>query len=504
MILCMASKPDSLYKVSSKSFELLRLNNPWLVSSNPAGLSKIDGILPSTVNLGLYFQDGDYKRAQQGDNLIHYRFNTESYMKLNKFNLYGSFSYDKSFEDNIDYSCVNNPYRETPYTMIDTIGGDKCDREFFTVKGGFSVPLNKKIVLGAAVKYNVGLASQDHDPRPQNRVLDFSFTPGLMYNLKNFNFGLNFIYQYYNEDIDVKIIRNNEYATLFQIHGPGVFTFHQAVSFARLYSRNTYGVDGQINYENANFNTVFGAKILFANEEVDDGRKASNATWSVCKSDSELDGILIDFYNQTTIKNDRKVHIINANANIHTYLGTEIIQRLEQVGETDLEQWITYAKEEKYGSTYIDANLIYNFIKLKNKYDKNYGFKFLANYYSFQEKYYLPEQIQKYENLLLSLYFDKSFYVNENIFSVAAGCKYKMNLSGEQNFEQTNFIVDKFLISDFEYLTDAYYAPGLNISYEKSLNKYFDRIFINTNVDYIRASKGLSRFIFNITLGVNF
>jgi len=504
MIACMAAKPDSLKRVSLSSFQLLHINNPWISSSNPAGLSKIDGIMPATINLGLFFEDGDYKRVQQGDNLIHYQFFTESYSKLKKVSLYGSFRYDKSFEKNLDYSCVNNPFRDTPYTMIDTIGGDKCDREFFTVKGGLSVPLNRKLVLGGAVAYNVGLSSQDRDPRPQNKVLNFSITPGLLYSIDKFHFGLNFIYEYYNEDISVKIIKENEYITLFQIHGPGMFTFHRASSFARLYDRNGYGFDSQINYKSGNFNSLFGAKILFSNEAVKDGRKASNASWSVCKSDSELDGILLDIYNHTTIKNKLTIHAITANANIHTYLGTEIIQRLEQVGETNLEHWITYAREEKYGSTHINARLMYDFIKLKNNYHKNYGLKFAVNYYNFEEKYYLPSQIQNYENLLLSFYLDKSFYLKKNIFSISAGCKYKTNLSGKQNFEKTNFIVDKLLIPDFEYLTDSYFAPGLKFSYERSLNKYFDSIFINTNVDMIRASKGFSRIMVNFTFGVNF
>lgn len=54
MIACMAAKPDSLKRVSLSSFQLLHINNPWISSSNPAGLSKIDGIMPATINLGLF------------------------------------------------------------------------------------------------------------------------------------------------------------------------------------------------------------------------------------------------------------------------------------------------------------------------------------------------------------------------------------------------------------------------------------------------------------------
>ncbi|MBE9467962.1 MAG: hypothetical protein IMY72_06530 [Bacteroidetes bacterium] len=504
MIFCLASEPDSLKNVSLSSFDLLKINNPWLNTSNPAGLFKIKDVMPSTINLGLYLEDGDYKRVQQGDNIMHYRFLTESYLNLHKFNLFGSFKYDKSYESNLDYSCINNPFRNTPYTMIDTIGGDKCDREFFTVKGGFSVPLSEKLTLGGGVVYNIGLSSQDRDPRPQNKVLDFSVTSGLMYSLDKFNFGLNFIYEYYNEDIDVKIIAENEYSTLFQIHGPGMFNYHRASSFARLYTNDGYGLDAQINYDNGDFNTLFGAKVLFSKEEVHDGRKAANASWSVSKFDSKFEGLDVNVYNHTTINNGLSIHAISANAIIKTYLGTEIIQKLEQVGNTDLEQWVTYAEEEKYGSTHIDAKLIYNFIRLKNKYNKNYGVKLAVNYFSFEEKYYLPEQAQSYENLLASIYFDKSFYLGKSVFSVSAGCKYKTNLSGKQDFEQTNFIVDKLLIPDFKYLTDSYYAPGLMISYEKNLTKYFDEFFINTNVDLIRASNDASRVIVNFTFGVNF
>ncbi len=119
---------DSIPAISLNSFDLMPVLNPWLSSTNPAGLSLNPNILPGKMNLAYSTETGDYKRVQQGDNINHYNFQTQRYTKIENTFFYGSFSYNKSFEKGIDYSDVNNPYRGTPYLLIDTIGNDICEQ----------------------------------------------------------------------------------------------------------------------------------------------------------------------------------------------------------------------------------------------------------------------------------------------------------------------------------------------------------------------------------------
>ena len=495
---------DSIPAVSLNSFDLMPVLNPWLSSTNPAGLSLNPNILPGKMSLGYHAETGDYKLVQQGDNINHYNFQTQRYSKIENTFFYGSFSYDKSFEKGVDYSDVNNPYRGTPYLLIDTIGNDIYDREFFSLKGVLSTPLNHNIAWGLSTYLNVGLASQNRDPRPKNKVLELSISPGLLFSYSKQDIGFNILYSYYNEDIGINIVEANKQIAFFQLHGLGTNIYHVARSFNRLYKQNSIGGETQVNYKTGNLNSLTGARLLYIKEIANDGRKAANASWSYIKNDSELEGTNLEIYNTTIINHNSSIHHIYSNLKINNMLGTEIIQRIETSGETGATNWVTYAKEEKYCSTLIDAEFFYNYLKMKEEFIRNYEFTFAVNYQGFEQTYYIPNRNETYKNLLLSFSFDKSFYLNKHIFSISTELKYKKNISSNLNFEDNTFIYNNILLPDYNFLTTDFYAPGFELSYEIPINKIFDKYFFMTRVDLYRGNNNQSRTIFNFNTGVIF
>lgn len=499
-----AGNQDSICTVSLNSFDLMPVLNSWLYSTNPAGLSLNPNISPGKMSLNYHAETGDYKRVQQGENINHFSFQTQRYTKIKNSFFYGSFSYDKSFEIGTNYSNVNNPYRGTPYLYIDTIGNDTYDREFFTLKGGLSAPLNHYLSWGLSTDFNVGLASQNRDPRPKNKVLNLSVSPGLLFSFSKLNLGFNLLYNYYNEDIETKIIEENKQIAFFQLHGLGTYIYHVASSFSRLYKQNSLGGETQVNYKSGNLNSLLGAKLLYIKEIANDGRRAGNASWSYIKNDSEFEGITIEIFNTTTINNFSSIHCFHANSKINSMLGAEIIQRLEVSEETGAIHWVTYGKEEKYCSTLIDAELSYNYLRMKEEFKRNYEFRCALNYYGFEHAYYIPNGEEAYQNIMFSFSFDKSFYISNHIVSISAGLKYKKNISSNQNFEQNTFIIDKLLQPDFNFLTTNYYAPGFKLSYEIPLNRLFDKYFFMTNVDLYHGNSDQTRTIFNFSTGVIF
>jgi len=495
---------DSIRTASLNSFDLMPVLNPWLYSTNPAGLSLNPNILPGKMNLAYRAETGDYKRVQQGDNINHYYFQTQRYTKIENTFFYGSFSYDKSFDKGTDYSNVNNPYRGTPYLLIDTIGNDIYDREFFTLKGVLSTSLDNNISWGLSTEINVGLASQNRDPRPQNKVLKLSISPGLLFSYSKLNIGFNLLYSYYNEDISIDIIEQYEQMAFFQLHGLGTYISHVAGSFNRLYKQNSFGGETQVNYKSGNINSLTGARLLYVKEIANDGRKAAHASWSYIKNDSELEGTNLEIYNTTTINHNSSIHYFHTNLKITNMLGTEIIQRIETSGETGATNWVTYAKEEKYCSTLIDAEFSYNYLKMKEEFVRNYEFTFALNYYGFEQSYYIPDREKTYKNFILSLSFDKSFYLNKHAFSISAGLRYKKNISSRLNFEENTFIYNEILLPDYNFLTSNFYAPRFELSYEIPLNKIFNKYFFMTSIDLYRGNNDQTRTIFNFSTGVIF
>lgn len=495
---------DSLQKVSQHSLELIYAQNLWLNSSNPAALSQMNILLPGIISANYLMEDGTYKRVQQGDNLNYYSLNTYSYSKINDINLYGRFNYDKSFENGLDYSNVNDPFRLTPYQMIDTLGNDTYDREFFSAAGGLSKPFGERITLGVALDFNVGLSSQNKDPRPQNKVFNMTLTPGVIYSLRKFEFGLNLVYKYYNEEIETTIIQKNTQYRFFTLHGLGQTTSHSARSFNRLYKRSTKGLDFQFSYKNEKIKSLFGADILYYNETAGDGRKAANASWAYIKDDSRLEGIQFDFYTYTSIIREESLHYFGAKLSVNTMLGLEIIQRLEQVNALDLDDWFTYTEEEKYAASEMKIDIFYEFLKMRGLSQKNYSIKVFGNYHNFSQNYYLPNLDENYENLLMGIACSKTVKLRKANLSIGLGFKYKINLNGTQNLGDDNFIAEKIMRPDFEFLTSNYYAPKVELVLEVPMKKIFDQYFIKTTVDVYQGNNGQSRTIFNFSTGVTF
>ena len=498
---------DSTRAVSLHSFYLMPVLNPWLITDNPAGLSQNKALFPGEIKLGFSGETGDYKRVQQGNDITHYSFQTGQYKKINSTSFYGHFSYDKSFEKGLIYSDVNNPYRGTPYLLIDTIriNNNIYDREFFSLNGAFSIPLTKKISYGMATDFKVGLSAQNRDPRPKNKVLNIFVSPGVLFSASKLKVGLNLIYGYYNEDIGVTIVKENIHMTFFSLHGLGTSVYHAAASYARLYKQNKFGVNTQVNYQSGQVSSLLGAKLIFMRETTNDGRGEGNASWAHIKNCAELKGINVEVYHTTVIKTITSIHRLLANLDIRNMLGTEIIQRLENdPNQNYMENWVTYGKDEKYSSFLLTAKLSYSFIKLKDEFQPNYILDWEIRYLNYNQAYYIPNQKEDYKNLILSLNFDKSFYFRKSVFSISAVFQYKRNLYGTLNLEDNNFIIKKLTAPDFNYLTSNYVVPGAGLSYEIPLKKLKSKYFIKSRVDLYRVNSGKTRTVFNFSTGVIF
>jgi len=337
-------------------------------------------------------------------------------------------------------------------------------------------------------------------------VLNLWVSPGLLFSFSNFRFGLNFIYGYYNEDIESIIVRANTQMTFFSLHGLGTFVYYSANSYYRLYKQNKYGVNAQINYRSGGVNSLLGAKLSMQKENVYDGRGEGNASWSHVKHCSELRGYNLKVYDATVIDKGTFIHSFSLSLRIRQLLGTEIIQRLENdPNENYMKNWVTYGKDEKYGAYLLQTGLLYRFIKTKDYYRTNYTFDGGISYLYSNRAYYLPDQNENYENLQVSLGFGKSFYFKRSIFSVLFAFRYKRNLSGALELEDTTFIASRLTVPDFEYLTSHVMIPGAGVSYEIPFKKKRGSCFVRSRLDVYGEGRGdRGRTVFHVSTGIIF
>lgn len=503
-LIATAADQNDIKRYNLLTFKQIEVEAPWLQSGNGAGLSQMPELFPSELKFDFGHTNGDFHSIFKGQTDQSFDFISKSFRKINKTYLYGSFSYSKSYEKGLNFSNTNDPALNYPYLLADTIGNDTYDREFFKLAGVISSPVNSKLDWGLSFDYQVGVASQNRDPRPENKVMQVNISPGLLFKQDQFKLGANLSYGYYNEDIDVSVVEEGVQHTLFQLHGPGVFVYHSSYLFFRLYQQHQLGGGLQLEIKQGLISNILHSNYLYFSQTIDDGRKGGSANWSAVKNDAKVDGIDWNMTDVFSINNGQKLHQLSAMFHITNKLGTEFIQRLEKVGETDLEHWITYGKEQKYYSLQTNAELNYQLMtKDENNLMKSL-FRAGLGYSSFDEKYYLPNKEQTYANFMLESSYLKIFALPGSNISAEMKLKYQFNLDSDQNLTGTNFMVQKIYVPEFNYLTKNSISPGVSIGYQIPLKKAFGKYFIKSDFDWFHSTTGLNRTIFSFSTGLIF
>ncbi|MDP3433262.1 MAG: hypothetical protein Q8T04_09895 [Bacteroidota bacterium] len=499
-----AAEPDEEKRCNLLSFRQLEFGSPWLQSKNAAGLSQMLQLFPAELKLGFSLNDGGFHSVFKGKSDQSFDLGSQSFRKINKTYLFGSFNYSKSYEKGLNFSNTNDPAMNYPYLLADTIGNDTYDREFFKLTGIISSPLNSQLDWGLSFDYKVGTASQNRDPRPENKVLQTNISPGLLFKTRHFKLGANLAYGYYNEDIDISVVQENAQHTMFQLHGPGVFSYHASSSFYRLYQQHRFGGGMQFEWMSGNVSNLLHSDYSYSVQTIDDGRRGSNATWAAVKNDSRLDRIDWNLTDVISFDKGGKVHQLKAMLHIVNKLGTEFIQRLEKVSATDLEHWITYGEEQKYYSLRTNAELNYQLLVK----DEDNLMKSLFNaglkYSAFAERYYLPNNHQDYSNLRFAASYLKLFTFPQASVSTEMKFSYQFNLDGKQNLVGTNFLVEKMYGPEFNYLIEGFLSPGVSLAFQVPLQKTFDKYFIKTDFDWYHSESGLTRTVFSFSTGLIF
>jgi hypothetical protein len=497
---CFAQETSDSIEYNTNSFRQAELLSPWLNSGNAAGMGQMANYFPGVTDVGFEYQNGDFKNVFQGKNQETYHLGSKNYQKTRKTVLFGEFTYRKGFEHNLDFTNLNTPQNNQPYILTDTIGNDTYNSEFFNLSGAISAPVNDQLDWGFRFDYEVGIAAQDRDPRPENKVLKLNISPGLLWKLPKVNFGMNLNYEYYDEDISVKTIKANTDYSMFRMHGLGTSTYESASSFNRQYKQQKFGGGTQISFKSGNIETISTGKVNYLDQRIDD---AGNASWAIVKNDAKLIGLDYELTNITSLKKERKVQQLVLKMNLADRLGTEFIQRLEKVGETDLEKWVTYGTEDKYYSSRMNFQAKYNQMVLAPKGQIASLFTIGLSSAAFLEKYYLPNLEQKYQNLLLNTSWLRSFFFSNKTVSVELRMGWQTNLSNSQNVMKNSYLAEKIIQPEFDFATADYLATGTSVAYEipwKRKNKYF----IKTDLDWAKSNHDRKRSCLNFSTGIIF
>lgn len=481
-------KAQDSVNYSVNYLRVAELLSPVSQSANAASLYFLPRVEYGTLSLDISHQKGAFKPIMSAKESSGVGLFTEKYRFFKNTVLYGSFSGNKRWDKNVNYSNVNNPYRVTPYLMLDTVGNDENDREFYQLKGAIASAFGKS-VFGASLNYQVGLMAQNRDPRAKNLVTQLQVKPGYFLQLKNINIGFNVGYSYFSEDIQVKNIEQNRLDNMYYLLGLRSAITLRDNSFLRLYKRNGYNAEVQF----SNQWLTFFAGGEMSNETADDGEYG----WSVQRNFARLKQKNFYVNGIFTFSPKNNLHQLKSFAKLDACKGTEIIQKKESIPPFDIVDWVTIAENDSYTKQQLQISLDYTITRMQTAFTRNYVIGFEADYAKELEEYLVFKDKKELSNLEISTYFIKQFICKSAMLSFKPILSYNLNLESSlsiTDFSQTPDIVlppyytvieNRLVRPDFTYFTTNYFSPELRITYEKALRNSKNKFFVKGNFKWI-------------------
>ena len=234
--------------VTNNSFDYLRQAEPWLTSTNAAGLQHLPIQQISSVELFLNKSNGGFVNYYQSNNSLDWGARTESFFRLNpKVVLYGKVDYSNFTGKNMGGSAWIEPEYH-PFNLVemtDDNTGTK-NKEDYLIVGAASVQLHNNWTIGAKLDYRAANYAKFKDLRHVNKLLDMTATAGVTYSVGTIaEIGANYIYRRSVESIG------------FRTYGITDRLYHNLIDFGAFYGRSELFGTGSLYAKNSSNAPMF-------------------------------------------------------------------------------------------------------------------------------------------------------------------------------------------------------------------------------------------------------
>ncbi|RFS26575.1 hypothetical protein DVR12_01960 [Chitinophaga silvatica] len=482
------------------------LLKPWLQTENASGLKLSNVPVAGYTYLGANLENGDFKKSQQPEKDKQFMFHSSRYQPLKGGVIYGSFNYAQQYSDNVRWNDLLNPYRGTPYNMVDSIGGNWKKQLFdMEVKAATGLLAHEKLVLGAGLQYSVGTGARQNDPRPLNNSGDFNIKPSLIYLLgKKHQIGINGLYGFYNETVSFEVKNTTVTHSLYKLLGLGQYASPPTIlstSANRNYNGKRYGGAFQYNLQVNRWQWLTEVAYTSYEENVTDGSGLPVAGGTYKRQ--EYGGTSTWLYTPGTF-----AHRVSVGYQMIDGSGIESHQKLIDGF------WKTILEAKFYAASESNARLEYMLVKNKTASQYAWYAKAGVSWNDVENKYLVPYSRQHFSSIRYDVTgaYTWSFGKYSGLEAQVYGA-YQSNIDGYLNYllmtSGTNIIAQRMLYPDHDYYTANMLTAGAGVQYHFSWKEAAAaRFFIKLNgITTQRTSApliptgpdgGRNRFVFTI------
>lgn len=486
--------------------EYIKAGSLWYNSQNSAGFAFAPLTNFNEVKIGYDYNNGDYKRQQQGTKESTIDFNTNGAYNLNGFQLWGNFDYSNTTVTDARFNTMlYDPLRDMPYMVADSVYS-KIKRQSYSLGfKGSSPVLWDFMSFGLNADYIAQTSAKQNDPRSTDYYYHIYVNPSVLFRLGTGNrhfAGLSFNYRNSFErteptnsdsqrDQPVYIMKGLGYYTSGVVGGVGgIKTF--------FYKGNSMGGSLQYAY-------MGGVEVL---AEANYRYLVENAYQTPTKPE-KMGSVKQNYYEgkvQMLYKgaNTHKVTAVYSNKNSD---GVEYVQVYNK--DENVQNWITIAKFIKSNYNMQKVSLNYDFFAPMQEKGYDWHAGAFVNYTKQDDEYYLPNTVMQAENLYFNLFAKKNFKVCKSSFLLAGlDFGYNANMSGKWAFggpDPNSVVIREWLNKDYAYLTSNYYTIGAAVNYSTDVTSKV-QLFVDAKAKYCKPSENAfsDRWAMTFAVGIAF
>ncbi|GCB37041.1 DUF6850 family outer membrane beta-barrel protein [Bacteroides faecalis] len=179
----------------------------------------------SNIYVGINYKDGTFHRPQQSSSATDYLFSAEGALKMGEYRIAGGFSLEQSYNKNVRFNSIIDPYRGTPYILADSTGGNWQKQSYALWAKGASPFFHNLISVGLDLQLNVDRGSKKIDPRPQSNVNSISVAPSVTLKQNDFSLGAYIRYRRFRENSNLILYNTNEPQKIYMLKGIGQYVY---------------------------------------------------------------------------------------------------------------------------------------------------------------------------------------------------------------------------------------------------------------------------------------
>lgn len=499
-------------------FDDLKRKQTWTESYNRAGLHFID--FPSSSFIEAYFgkNNGSFVKYYDSENSFNYGLRSSSYTKIKKTTFFGKVDYNNFIGKEMTNSGLIYPERYLMNVANDNPAEKR--KESYKLNGGFATPIAKKLLFGFQINYETANMAKMKDLRHQTKLLDFETTAGIIWSKGHFNFGANYYYRKFHEEVAFTKVTDDEAlfnGYLYKGLWFGIFDdwANKALNLSRPFTDVLNGGSAQIEYVKENFR--FHNEITYKFQEGITGPGADRAY-----SESQAD--ILEYKGILQYEQDNLRHYLRIKSKYEDAVSFDKVTNSERIGGITIVYY--YGLNKAFSRRNYNLNAQYELAigTLKCNPDWNisaeYNYLSTASQSSLVVPFYFSQdyQIHSFAGVAKKNFlFDKGM-IDLSLsggYSNGSGDRLSKHISPGVSGQISEAIIPdhnaELLKREYEYMTSgrAYGEIGFRFSRFVMGTNYEGALYVDASYSMTKASKAIyhdsdNSQVFKISVGYSF